>query len=82
MTFDNWKPAEVVFREFCKANPSLGLAGTRSSWIWFRRAHGPAMEKAGVMRKAINRHLIVDAERFPKVVFDYMTRANEYEAAA
>jgi len=74
----DWIPAEAGFRDFCRNYPALGLKGTRSSWIWFRRIHGPAMEKAGVMRQSIGRILIVDSNRFDSVAFDYLTQADKY----
>jgi len=76
----DWIPAEAGFKEFCRSNPALGLKGTRSSWIWFRRVHGEAMEKAGVMRQSIGRVLIVDKTRFGIVAFDYLTQADKYSA--
>lgn len=78
MKSTDWIPAQVGFREFCRQNPALGLKGTRSSWIWFRRIHGPAMEEAGVMRQSIGRVLIVDKSRFSEVAFDYLTQAYKY----
>lgn len=75
---NNWIPAEAGFKDFCRSNPALGLKGTRSSWIWFRREHGSAMEKAGVMRQSIGRILIVDKTRFSAVAFDYLTQADKY----
>ena len=74
----DWIPAEAGFKEFCRSNPALGLKGTRSSWIWFRRVHGEAMERAGVMRQSIGRILIVDKSRFGSVAFDYLTQADKY----
>lgn len=74
-----WIPAQVGFREFCENYPALGLKGTRSSWIWFRRVHGEAMERAGVMRQSIGRKLIVDKERFQDVAFDYVTQSHKYQ---
>lgn len=78
MKTTDWIPAQAGFREFCKKNPALGLKGTRSSWIWFRRAHGAAMESAGVMRQSISRVLIVDKTRFEATAFDYLTQANRF----
>lgn len=75
----DWIPAEAGFKEFCKSNPALGLKGSRSSWIWFRRAHGGAMEKAGVMRQSIGRILLVDKTKFSEVAFDYMTQPQKYK---
>lgn len=74
----DWIPAEAGFKEFCRNNPALGLKGTRSSWIWFRRVHGEAMERAGVMRQSIGRVLIVDRTRFEPFAFEYLTQADKY----
>jgi len=70
----DWIPAEAGFKEFCRNNPALGLKGTRSSWIWFRRAHGPAMERCDVMRQSIGRILIIDKTRFEPIAFEYLTQ--------
>lgn len=74
----DWIRAEAGFREFCISNPALGLKGTRSSWIWFRRTHGDAMERAGVMRQSIGRILIIDKTRFDSVAFDYLTQSEKH----
>lgn len=75
MNTTKWIPAEAGFKEFCKSNPALGLKGTRSSWIWFRRTHGLAMEKSDVMRQSIGRVLIVDQKRFNETAFEYLTKS-------
>ena len=80
MNTKDWISAQAAFRQFCLDNPALGLKGTRSSWIWFRRTHGQAMEKAGVMRQSISRMLIADQSRFEKVAFDYLTQAEKYSS--
>lgn len=74
MGIENWRPAQAAFKEFCETNPGLGLMGTRSSWIWFRRVHGDAMMREGVLRKATTRALLIDASRFPTVAFEHLTR--------
>lgn len=72
-----WQPAEAAFSQFCQAHPAFGLKGTKSSWLWFRRTHGPAMERAGVLRKLRTRALMIDALKFPEAAFQYLTTPTE-----
>lgn len=75
MENENWLPARQAWKQFCEANPGLGLSGSANSFIWFNRTHGDAMIEAGVMRRALSRKLLIDTSRFGKVAFDYMTQA-------
>lgn len=72
----NWQPAQAVWDAFCKRHPAIGLKGGRNSWVWFNRTHGPVMASYGLMRKAINRHILIDASRFDRIAFDYLTNAD------
>lgn len=69
----NWLPARKAWKQFCEANPGLGLSGSANSFIWFSRTHGDRMIEAGVMRRAISRKLLIDVSRFGQVAFEYMT---------
>lgn len=70
---ENWKPAAVVFADFCRNNPALGLLGGRWSVVHFLRVHGKAMKDAGVLRQTTKGRYLLNAETFPAVAFDHLT---------
>lgn len=74
-TITDWQPAQAVWDAFCANHPALGLKGGRNSWIWFNRTHGEAMARAGVVRKTIKRHILLDSRRFARAAFDHLTNA-------
>lgn len=63
----HWLPAALVWSEFAKANPALGLTGTDWSFTHFWRTHGDKLTAAGVAIKAKNRRIIADPVAFPPV---------------
>lgn len=75
-----WANAQTVWAQFCKANPDLGLKGTRSSWVWFRRAHGSEMIKLGVMRQSVSKALLIHVPSFAPAAFAYLTTPPEVAA--
>ena len=66
-------PAIAGWKTFCEANSQLGLLGSRNSWVWFNRNYGRKCAEAGVLRKSISRHWLMDRENFAKVAFEVLS---------
>jgi hypothetical protein len=77
-----WVPAQGAWKQFCAANPGLGLKGTRGSYIWFTRTAAPALIEAGVMRRSKSRALLINTKSFAPVAFELLTTGGAQGAAS
>jgi len=68
-----WVPAQGAWKQFCAANPGLGLKGTNGSYIWFCRTAAHELVKAGVMRRSKSRALLINTKTFAPVAFELLT---------
>ena len=74
-TVTNWHIARLVFSEFIKAHPELGLKDTPATFRNFSFRHGPLLRELDVMRKpsGLRSTAIFDINRFDEVVFDLLS---------
>ena len=68
----NFRPWLEVWPKFCKDHPEFGLIGTNNSFNHFRRSHGKALLRYNVMRKNPQKMVVLDANFFPDVAYDYL----------
>ena len=69
-----WVAGRQAWEEFCRANPALGLLGTRPSYLHFVRTYAQDMIDAGVALRGTSNRLLVNSETFGQAAFQVMTR--------
>ncbi len=79
----HWKPLRAVFREFIEAHEELGLRFTENTYRNFSRIHGPALLKAGVLRKpGLRQPYIADVRNFDSPAFDLISTGGYSQSIA
>lgn len=75
---EDWQPFDDVFRDFCEANPMLGLTASETAAIRLRQQYAERLLVAGAAMKLPNRRWLASPRRFGPALFAAMTaRSNE-----